>query len=99
MATAHTKTIFKTCILRFLRAFAETFESLGADEQILQIIQNNADKEMFSYSKIVVPALPSKAIKRQLPFRGDDGEQYTLGSSLSIYLFDDRISHLHLYLY
>ena len=25
-------------------------------------------------SKIVVPALPSKAIKRQLPFRGDDGE-------------------------
>ena len=24
-------------------------------------------------SKIVVPALPSKAIKRQLPFRGDDG--------------------------
>ena len=25
-------------------------------------------------SKIVVPALPSKAIKRQLPFRGDDGD-------------------------
>ena len=24
-------------------------------------------------SKIVVPILPSKALKRQLPFRGDDG--------------------------
>ena len=24
-------------------------------------------------SKIVVPSLPSKAIKRQLPFRADDG--------------------------
>ena len=38
-------------------------------------------------SKIVVPALPSKAIKRQLPFRGDDGDS-----------FPPPISHLYIFL-
>ncbi len=28
---------------------------------------------LFSLSQIVVPPLPGKAIKRQLPFRNDDG--------------------------
>ncbi|XP_062510641.1 sorting nexin-12-like [Corticium candelabrum] len=32
-------------------------------------LRNELERE----SKIVVPALPGKALKRQLPFRGDDG--------------------------
>ena len=38
-------------------------------------------------SKIVVPALPSKAIKRQLPFRGDDGDSTHCHWEASLHLF------------
>ena len=38
-------------------------------------------------SKIVVPALPSKAIKRQLPFRGDDGDSSHHLGKATLHLF------------
>lgn len=41
---------------------------------------------MISYLQIVVPPLPGKALKRQLPFRGDDGEVLSLLSPLSLSL-------------
>ena len=33
----------------------------------------DANNEVFEIFQIVVPPLPGKALKRQLPFRGDDG--------------------------
>lgn len=32
---------------------------------------------LLQYSQIIVPALPGKALKRLLPFRGDDGKEVT----------------------
>jgi sorting nexin-3/12 len=47
--------------------------------------------------QIVVPPLPGKALKRQLPFRGDDGKFSLSSSPLSLSLSLHSCCSLHVY--